>query len=151
MAKKKEAKQKALEQKEESKAEPVPIDKPLAQMSLAEQLQNNKLKKVTPNASREPSPMGRGNDLPSASVINPNPNLMNFSKDTRNKVDLDQSVLITSRPNPVAEVINNLPNNLQRRKTVMQTMTDQLAEALKKKQNEDSDLSDGGSGSVYSD
>jgi hypothetical protein len=94
--------------------------------------------------------MGRGNDLPSASVINPNPNLMKFSKDTRDKVDLDQSVLITSRPNPVAQTINNLPNNLQRRKTVMQTMTDQLAEALKKKQDDGSDLSDG-SGSVYSD
>lgn len=113
-------------------------------------MQNNKLKKVTPKASREPSPIGRGNDLPSASVVNPNPNLMNISKDTRDKVDLDQSVLVTSKPNPVAQTINSLPNNLQRRKTVMETMTDQLAEALKKKQNEDSDLSDG-SGSVYSD
>jgi hypothetical protein len=38
MAKKKEAKRLALEQKEEGKAEPepVPIDKPMAQMSLAE-------------------------------------------------------------------------------------------------------------------
>ena len=125
-------------------------------MTLAEQLQAAKLKKVTPNASREPSPIvdrGMISDM-SASVINPTANIMAFSKHTKQIVNMDQSVIVEPKHNATTDDLQKAkahPAGLagMRRKTVMQQMTEQLQEALKKKENDKSDDSSD-SGSQYS-